>query len=185
MQSRHFIAAILGLVALTIGVPAQPAYAHHCFKDVFDANAPIAIKGKILAVEWVNPHALIHVSGAVAGEPVQRLAVLGGHAQCVAAPGAQPPHAAGRNRGHDPRLQGKGHNLRGEPGNECAGLQGGWPRTHTCGWQQRPYRLRRRWRSRWRAVHVEKHRNQPQLTAAKFVELEPGLAAPHLGSGFP
>lgn len=71
MQSRHFIAAILGLVALTIGVPAQPAYAHHCFKDVFDANAPIAIKGKILAVEWVNPHALIHVSGAVAGEPVK------------------------------------------------------------------------------------------------------------------
>jgi len=68
MQSRHFIAATLGAVALTFGAPTQPAYAHHCFKDVFDANAPIAITGKIIAVEWVNPHALIHVSGAEPGQ---------------------------------------------------------------------------------------------------------------------
>src|SRR5690349_23836630 len=71
MPSRHFIIAALGAIALTIGAPSQPAYAHHCFKDVFDANAPIAIKGKILKVEWVNPHTLIHVVGAEGGEPAK------------------------------------------------------------------------------------------------------------------
>lgn len=71
MQLRHLFAGSLGAVALALSAPSQPAYAHHCFKDVFDAAKPITIKGKIIAVEWINPHTLIHVSGAEPGQPVK------------------------------------------------------------------------------------------------------------------
>jgi len=44
------------LFALTL-----PLSAHHAFGGEFDANAPVLLKGKITKVEWVNPHAWIHV----------------------------------------------------------------------------------------------------------------------------
>ena len=34
---------------------------HHAFTAEFDANAPINITGKVLKVEWINPHAWVHV----------------------------------------------------------------------------------------------------------------------------
>jgi len=39
----------------------RPALAHHAFGSEFDANAPILLKGKIVKMEWVNPHTWIHV----------------------------------------------------------------------------------------------------------------------------
>jgi hypothetical protein len=49
--------AALGLAAsLTV-----PVIAHHAFGAEFDANRPVLLKGKIVKVEWVNPHAWIHV----------------------------------------------------------------------------------------------------------------------------
>ena len=38
-----------------------PAIAHHAFGSEFDANAPVLLKGKIVKIEWVNPHTWIHV----------------------------------------------------------------------------------------------------------------------------
>jgi Family of unknown function (DUF6152) len=37
------------------------ASAHHAFGGEFDANRPVLLRGKVVKVEWVNPHAWIHV----------------------------------------------------------------------------------------------------------------------------
>jgi hypothetical protein len=38
-----------------------PADAHHAFSTEFDAKQPITLRGKISKVEWINPHAFIHL----------------------------------------------------------------------------------------------------------------------------
>ena len=49
------IAATLMLAA------AIPAVGHHAFGSEFDPNRPVLLKGKIVKIEWVNPHAWIHI----------------------------------------------------------------------------------------------------------------------------
>ena len=51
--------AALGLLAV-LGY-SVPLVAHHAFGAEFDANAPIRLEGRIVRVEWVNPHSWIHI----------------------------------------------------------------------------------------------------------------------------
>jgi hypothetical protein len=50
------VAALLLTVAAT-----SPARAHHAFAAEFDANRPVLLRGKVTKVEWVNPHAWVHM----------------------------------------------------------------------------------------------------------------------------
>ena len=38
-----------------------PVLGHHAFGGEFDPNKPVLLKGKVTKLEWVNPHAWIHV----------------------------------------------------------------------------------------------------------------------------
>lgn len=49
------------LIALTWLATATVASAHHAFSLEFDANQPITLRGTITRVEWINPHAWLHI----------------------------------------------------------------------------------------------------------------------------
>ena len=51
---------LLASVGLVM-VAAAPIVAHHAFGGEFDPSRPVLLKGKVTKVEWVNPHAWIHV----------------------------------------------------------------------------------------------------------------------------
>jgi hypothetical protein len=53
-----FFIAAAGLVVAAAG---GRLLAHHAFGAEFDANRPVLLKGKVVKLEWVNPHAWIHV----------------------------------------------------------------------------------------------------------------------------
>lgn len=55
---RNILSATL-LTALLAAVPCS--YAHHAFSAEFDANLPILVTGEVVKVEWINPHAWVHV----------------------------------------------------------------------------------------------------------------------------
>lgn len=52
---------LIPALTAVVFVSAPPTLAHHAFAAEFDANQPITLKGTVTRVEWINPHAWIHM----------------------------------------------------------------------------------------------------------------------------
>ena len=53
--------ALIAATALILAVGAVPAMGHHAFAAEFDADSPVKLTGKVTRMEWINPHAWIHI----------------------------------------------------------------------------------------------------------------------------
>ncbi len=49
------------VVAAGLLLAAVPVWAHHAFAAEFDASKPIKFRGTVTKMEWINPHAWIHI----------------------------------------------------------------------------------------------------------------------------
>ena len=58
---KKIVVAVVVLAAVAFLMPARVA-AHHAFAAEFDENLPISIDGVLTKMEWVNPHAWLHVN---------------------------------------------------------------------------------------------------------------------------
>jgi hypothetical protein len=75
MTTTGALRAVLGGVSLAL---AGAAAAHHAFSTEFDAKQPITLRGTITRVEWINPHAFIHLDVKDADGKVANWAIEAG-----------------------------------------------------------------------------------------------------------
>ena len=57
MHTNLFVVGVIIVLTMT----TAPAPAHHAFAAEFDSNRPILLEGKVTKMEWINPHAWIHI----------------------------------------------------------------------------------------------------------------------------
>lgn len=68
MRRKTAVASLVIGIGLFLG--ATPSPGHHAFSSEFDATKPVRLRGTISKMEWINPHAWLHIevrneSGAV------------------------------------------------------------------------------------------------------------------------
>ena len=56
---RKTLAVVIAGAGLLLGT--VPVRAHHAFAAEFDAKKPLQLKGTVTKMEWINPHAWIHI----------------------------------------------------------------------------------------------------------------------------
>ncbi|MBJ7413315.1 MAG: hypothetical protein JHD15_23565 [Phenylobacterium sp.] len=60
-NKKLIVAAAIG-AALSVVAAGGAAWAHHAFAAEFDGKAPVLLRGKVTRVEWINPHAWVHMN---------------------------------------------------------------------------------------------------------------------------
>ena len=51
----------VGVAVASLLVSAAPVFAHHAFAAEFDGKKPVKMRGTVTRMEWINPHAWIHI----------------------------------------------------------------------------------------------------------------------------
>lgn len=69
------VMAVAGMLMLGTGAPLV---AHHAFSAEFDSTKPVTLKGKVTKMEWINPHAWLHMEVRGSDGKVISWAVEGG-----------------------------------------------------------------------------------------------------------
>jgi hypothetical protein len=59
-------------------VATVPVVAHHAFSAEFDAKTPVTLRGPVTKIEWINPHAWIHMENKAADGKSEIWMVEGG-----------------------------------------------------------------------------------------------------------
>src|ERR1700726_3816644 len=49
------------VAAASLFLNTAPVFAHHAFAAEFDAKKPVKLRGTVTKMEWINPHAWIHI----------------------------------------------------------------------------------------------------------------------------
>jgi hypothetical protein len=74
MSNTKFAAILLVVLLSTV----TAAWAHHAFAAEFDISQPVKLHGKVSKMEWINPHAWIHVDVPEADGKIVSWMVEGG-----------------------------------------------------------------------------------------------------------
>ena len=56
------IRLVLVATSMALVAAAAPARAHHAFASEFDARKPVKFTATVTKMEWINPHAWMHVA---------------------------------------------------------------------------------------------------------------------------
>jgi hypothetical protein len=71
-------ALIVVLTGAGLVLAAVPASTHHAFSAEFDAKKPIRLEGTVTKVEWINPHAWIHIDVKRPDGTIEKWMIEGG-----------------------------------------------------------------------------------------------------------
>jgi hypothetical protein len=73
---RTMISTVVTGLALML-LCSAPVAGHHSFAAEYDGNKPITLRGTVVKMEWINPHAWIHVDVKEANGTVTRWMIEG------------------------------------------------------------------------------------------------------------